>query len=72
MRHPAPREFSYPQLSLENIRNRRNRREEVLCNYSGVGKWILMHKRLNLWPKVKRGRPERGESLQDKSPFLKF
>jgi hypothetical protein len=50
MRHPVSQEFSHPQLSLENILNRKNRREEVLCNYSGPGKWILLHKHLKLRP----------------------
>jgi hypothetical protein len=50
MRHRAPREFSHPLLSLDNILNCKNRREEVLRPYSDVGKWILLHKRLKLRP----------------------
>jgi hypothetical protein len=53
MRYSAPREFSRPQVSLENMLNRRNRREEVLRNYFGAGKWILLHGRLKLRPQGK-------------------
>jgi hypothetical protein len=72
MRHLAPREFSHPQLSLENILNRRNRREEALCNYSDAANGYFCIDASSRNPKVKRGRPERGESLQGKSPLLNF
>jgi hypothetical protein len=72
MRHLAPREVFHSQLSLNNIVNRTNCREGVLCNYSGAGKCILLHKCLSCGPKVKKGRPDHGESLRDKSPFLNF
>jgi hypothetical protein len=49
MRHPAPREFSHPQLSLEDFFDRRNGYQEMLRDSSGTRKWILLEKCPKLW-----------------------
>jgi hypothetical protein len=55
-----------------NVLNRRHAHQEVLGRWLGTGKRIPLRKCRKLQYEVKGGRPVRGTSLHDMSPFRNF